>query len=97
MQTLFDLLRRSAARYDGAPALGIRRGLRTERWSYAGLLAAVDQAAARLRERGIGPGDRVLMLAPNSPELVVGMFAVWKLGAILVPVDLRPPATSSPR
>ncbi|MDP8921832.1 MAG: AMP-binding protein, partial [Chloroflexota bacterium] len=92
METLVDLLRRSVARYGPAPALGIRRGLRTERWSYRELLAAVEAAAARLERHGIGPGDRVLILAPNSPELVVGMFAAWKLGAILVPIDLRTPA-----
>ena len=91
MQILADLLQRSAARYGSAPALGIRRGLRTERWSYAELLVALMAAAARLKQHGIGPRDRVLMLAPNSPELAIGMFAVWKLGAVLVPVDLRTP------
>lgn len=89
MQTLFDLVRRSADRYGSAPALGMRRGPRTERRSYARLLADVERAAARLEQRGIGSGDRVLMLAPNSPELVVSMFAVWALGAVLVPIDLR--------
>ena len=28
-----------------------------------------------------------LVLAPNSPELVVSMFAVWQAGGVLVPVD----------
>ena len=92
MQTLFDVLRRSAARHGPSPALGIRRGLRTACWSYDELLTAVEVAAARLERLGIGTGDRVLMLAPNSPELVIGMFAVWKLGAILVPIDLHTPA-----
>jgi len=87
--TLFDLLRRSAACYGPSPALAIRRGLRTDRWTYAELLASVEDATSRLRTRGIGPGDRILVMAANSPELVASMFAAWKLEAILVPIDLR--------
>lgn len=42
--------------------------------------------AARLGEEGIGPGDRVCVLAENSPAVVLAYFALLYLGASLVPV-----------
>ena len=34
----------------------------------------------------VGAGDRVALVIGNSPELVVGILAAWKLGAVPVPV-----------
>jgi long-chain acyl-CoA synthetase len=87
--TIPDLLVEAAARYGPRPALAIRRGLRTERWSYRDLLAGSRAAAARISAAGVGPGDQVLAIAPNCPELVIGMFGVWLAGGVLVPIDLR--------
>jgi long-chain acyl-CoA synthetase len=41
--------------------------------------------AAVLRERGVAAGDRVLLLMPNSPEVVVSLLAIWRLGAVPLP------------
>jgi long-chain acyl-CoA synthetase len=43
--------------------------------------------AHNLRERGIRPGDRVGILAANSPEWVATFFAVLELDAIVVPFN----------
>ncbi len=51
-----------------------------ERLEYASALAAV------LRERGVDRDDRVLVMMPNSPEVMAAFQAVWKLGAVIVPV-----------
>src|SRR3954452_25551617 len=48
-------------------------------------LGAVAELAAQLRELGVGAGDRVLLLAPNSPEWMVSFWAVAATGAIVVP------------
>ena len=54
-----------------------------QRISYAEHHARVAALAANLRERyGIGPGDRVALLAANCPEFVIAFFAVVSLGAI---------------
>jgi bile acid-coenzyme A ligase len=45
-----------------------------------------SQLAGALRDRGVGFGDRVGIGLRNSPELVLGVFAAWKLGAVPVPV-----------
>lgn len=88
MRTLSDLLLDSERRFGARPALGIRRGLRTTLWSYGELAEAARLAAGRFRTHGLEPGDRVLTLAPNSPELVASMFGVWLAGGVLVPVDI---------
>ncbi len=91
MDTLPELLMASARRFRDRPALAIRRGLRTEVWTYGQLAGGAQQAAARLASAGLRPGDRVLVLAPNTPELVVALFGVWLAGGVLVPIDARTP------
>jgi crotonobetaine/carnitine-CoA ligase len=40
-----------------------------------------------LASRGIGKGDRVALMAPNSDAYVIVFFALARIGAILVPVN----------
>jgi len=54
--------------------------------SYNDIYKASLNMAAELRERGVEPGSRVGLMAPNGPEWTVVAFAVWKIGAILVPI-----------
>ncbi|MGY2074398.1 long-chain-fatty-acid--CoA ligase [Blastococcus sp. SYSU DS0828] len=49
--------------------------------------------ARALEDRGVGAGDRVLMLLTNRPEFVETLIAVNRLGAIAVPVNFRLVAT----
>jgi long-chain acyl-CoA synthetase len=53
----------------------------------AGFARAVHRTAARLVELGIGPGDVVGVILPNCVELITIMFAAWRLGAALTPVN----------
>ncbi|MER5883197.1 AMP-binding protein [Streptomyces sp. NPDC001941] len=55
--------------------------------TYAELLTASRRAAAVLRKRGVRPGDRVGVLAYNTPAFVVAAFGVWRAGAALVPLN----------
>ena len=45
-----------------------------------------SQLAAALAARGLGLGDRLGLAIRNSPQLVFGVLAAWKLGAVPVPV-----------
>ncbi|MFF0489041.1 fatty-acid--CoA ligase FadD5 [Nocardia sp. NPDC004068] len=45
--------------------------------------------ADALARRGVGFGDRVLILALNHPEYIEAVFGITKLGAIAVPVNFR--------
>ncbi|MEI9982927.1 MAG: AMP-binding protein [Aliidongia sp.] len=55
-----------------------------ETWSYAETLDRVNRIAAVLRARGVQPGNRVLLRAPNNPMMMASWLAVQKLGAIAV-------------
>jgi len=57
-------------------------------WTYAELDALIDGFAAVLAGR-IAPGDRVAVLARNSIELVVAMYATIRCGGIFVPLNWR--------
>ena len=50
--------------------------------SYAELHSKVAQVAHRLRELGIGVGDRVAAWLPNQIDTVVGMLATTSIGAV---------------
>ncbi|MDH6288384.1 AMP-binding protein [Rhodococcus opacus] len=54
--------------------------------SYRELAADVERAAAGLRELGVGRGDAVALFLPMIPEAVVSVYAVARLGAVLVPL-----------
>lgn len=45
-----------------------------------------SQLAGELRRRGLGFGDRLGLGLRNSPQLVFGVLAAWKLGAVPVPI-----------
>lgn len=45
---------------------------------------AIPAAAARLAEHGVTSGDRVFLLAYNSPEFALVTWACWWLGAVPV-------------
>jgi acyl-CoA synthetase (AMP-forming)/AMP-acid ligase II len=58
-------------------------------FSFAQYAEQVARQAAALRARGIAPGDRVALLAPNSDQLVTLLMACWWLGAVACPLNTR--------
>src|ERR1700758_4341871 len=56
-------------------------------WTYAQLRDAALAFAQALRTQGIGPGDRVLLIAPTVPEFVITYLGIQALGAVVVPVN----------
>ena len=50
------------------------------------LQRAANRLAGALRGLGVGPGDRVVVLLPNCPEVLQAYAAILKLGAVIVPV-----------
>ncbi|GAB2590632.1 AMP-binding protein [Microlunatus antarcticus] len=81
------------------------QGSRTS-YSYADLLEQVGQLGGAFRELGVTPGRYVLLALPLGPELLFGLLACARLGAVAVPlVDAEPadvrrlgndPATAPP-
>ncbi|MFJ7913136.1 amino acid adenylation domain-containing protein [Kitasatospora sp. NPDC096204] len=50
------------------------------------------KVAAYLSRHGVGPGDRVGLLLPKSPETVAVMLGTLRAGAAYVPIDANGPA-----
>ena len=59
------------------------------RLRYRELLAQSSRIAAGLAAHGVGAGDRVAMLLGNRIEFVTTLFAIARLGAIVVPLSTR--------
>lgn len=76
---LHDILENAAARYPDSPALRSRNGALT----YAELNGASVRAAARLREEGLGRGDRVVITVDDAQGIgiVLVAYAASRLGA----------------
>ncbi len=58
-----------------------------ERVTYDAQFRAIATLAYKLREMGIGKGDRVALAMRNLPEWPVIFFAITSLGAIAVPLN----------
>ena len=59
------------------------------RWSYAQFLDRCDRWSAVLQRLGVGAGDRVAYLAPNTHAQLESFYSVPQLGAVLVPLNFR--------
>jgi long-chain acyl-CoA synthetase len=82
---LYSILDESSSRYPGHTAL-VFYGRRV---SYRELRDAVDRFANALSERwGVGPGDRVALFLPNSPQFVIAYYGALKTGAAVTPVNV---------
>lgn len=76
--TLYEALASSARRTPEATAydfLGVTA-------SYAELIASVDHCAGALAALGLGPGERITISMPTSPQGVIPFYAAAKLGAV---------------
>jgi fatty-acyl-CoA synthase len=65
----------------------VRYGARN--WTWAEFAEDIGRFAGALARAGVGPGDRVAVLAPNVPTLLAAHFSVLKLGAALVAINTR--------
>ena len=86
--TLPELLAKGAALGGDRPAIDFRGGT----LSHRELSGHVERLASGLARAGVGPGDAVALLLPNTPWHPIVFFAVTRLGARVValsPLDAR--------
>jgi crotonobetaine/carnitine-CoA ligase len=87
--TVPELLASAEERFGDAPAI-----VTTERSeSFRDLARSTRSAAEALRRRGLNPGDRVLMAAPNSPSLLHAWLGTIHAGGI--PAAVNPELTNA--
>ncbi len=68
------------------PALGF--GARVLR-DYGDMAGRVARLAGALRSLGLYPGDRVAIVAKNSPDFVEVLYAIWHAGLAAVPANAK--------
>jgi len=74
-------------RYDREAAVVRHQGNRRRVTTYGEIARLAGRFAALLIERGIGPGDRVLIWAENSAEWIAAFYGCLLRGALAVPLD----------
>lgn len=57
-----------------------------EEYSFRDIETAASRLATALADRGIEPGDRVGVVAPQRPETPITHVACWLLGAVTIPL-----------
>ncbi|NUU21660.1 MAG: long-chain fatty acid--CoA ligase [Streptomycetaceae bacterium] len=62
-----------------------------EVWTYGRLRDRSAALAGRLREAGVRPGDRVLLVAPSVPEFAAAYYGILTAGAIAVTANTMAP------
>jgi len=79
--TINDILTRTAEKYPKRTAL-LFMG---KKISYSELDQLVNRCANALVDLGVKPGDRVALLMPNIPQIVIAYYGAWRMGAVPVP------------
>ena len=80
-------------KYQSDPALAARTAViweaeegQTRSLTYADLYRQGNQCANLLRALGLGPGDAAGLFMPMTPEIVVALLAIARIGGILLPL-----------
>ncbi|MFN8498708.1 MAG: AMP-binding protein [Anaerolineae bacterium] len=82
-RTLLDVVAEAAEQRPNHTALLFKGS----RLSYRKLERLSDAFAAALAGLGLKKGERVAVMLPNSPQMVVGQLGAWKAGAIVTPIN----------
>jgi fatty-acyl-CoA synthase len=83
--TFGQLVDRAAERWGDREALCFEG----RRWTFAQFREETDRVARCLIAAGIMPGEHVCLWLNNCPEYLFTLFAVAKIGAVLVPINTR--------
>ncbi len=86
-QPIAELLARYARREPDKPAI-VDLDQNTS-ISYGALERAVTDIAAALKQRGMGKGSRVLLLADETLEKLLIWLAVWRLAAVVAVLNVE--------
>jgi len=64
-------------------------GFHARHFRYSEIAARARAFAARLRERGIGRDEKVILYGENRPEWIIALWGCLLAGVIAVPIDYR--------
>jgi acyl-CoA synthetase (AMP-forming)/AMP-acid ligase II len=90
-----DWIEQAAASHGDDVYLADARGTAT--LTYAGMLAAVDEAERVLDEAGLGPGARIAVRLSDPLDYAAALVAIVAAGRVAVPLDPNAPASDVAR
>ncbi len=79
--TLPEIFTSTTVKYPERPAVIFME----REYTYGEMEIMINRLANALKSLGIRRGDRIAILMPNLPQLVVSYIAIWKIGAVAVP------------
>jgi long-chain acyl-CoA synthetase len=82
-ESLYDFLESAVIRFGDKPAFTFYGRV----FSYNETKMIVDRLAAALHKEGFKKGDRVAIMLPNCPQYIFSLFAIFRLGGIVVQVN----------
>ena len=85
-KTLVEVFQASVGSFADRPLFGTKRGDAWVWTTYGEFGRQVDRFRGGLASLGVGPGDRVAMIANNRVEWAVVAYACYGLGAAFVPM-----------
>ncbi|MFQ3453902.1 class I adenylate-forming enzyme family protein [Bradyrhizobium sp. UFLA01-814] len=85
--TIGELVSRRARTHDSTTAIDVFD--RGERATYSEMDRSSNRYARALHEFGIRKGDHIGVMLPNRIEFPVLWFAIAKLGAVMIPINMR--------
>ena len=80
-----QLLERNARKYPETEAV-VSMGKRT---TYKKLDNSVNRFGHALLNKGVTTGSKVALFLPNVEEFIVAYFAAQRIGAIVVPINVK--------
>lgn len=84
--TLTEIFDHATATFPDRPLFGVKKGGTWEWSTYADFAVAVGRVRTGLASLGVSSGDRVALIANNSPEWAMVAYATYGLGASVVPM-----------
>ncbi len=85
-ENLASMIRAKSSEYGELVAMSFKENGDWKKITYRALGASIENLANGLLELGVKAGDRVGIMAPNSPEWAIADFAIQSVGAITVPI-----------
>jgi len=82
-KTLLDIVSETSRQRPAHPALLFKGSVMT----YGQLEQLSNEFASALVQLGVKKLDRVALVMPNTPQLILSMLGAWKAGAIAVPLN----------
>ncbi len=79
-RTMPDLMDEAARKYAALPAIDFLGRI----YNFTEVADLVNRAAKGLQSQGIGKGDRVGLMLPNCPAMVISYYAVLRAGGTVV-------------